>query len=100
MKNKVLLPCQLHLFASVRLACHSLTHSVRKCTVLFFFFFFAVNVDEWLKSANSLSPNDMEAGDISLLVLIHCAFVFQDFLRGTRAGTLVRALSSHQCGLG
>ena len=22
-----------------------------------------VNVDEWMKSANSLSPNDMEAGE-------------------------------------
>ena len=30
---------------------------------------FAVNVDEWLKSANSLSPNDMEAGKIFLLQL-------------------------------
>ena len=33
---------------------------------------FAVNVDEWMKSANSLSPNDMEAGEISsgLLLII------------------------------
>ena len=30
---------------------------------------FAVNVDEWLKSANSLSPNGIEAGKIFLLQL-------------------------------
>lgn len=27
------------------------------------FFSLSVNVDEWLKSANSLSPNDIEAGN-------------------------------------
>ena len=35
----------------------------------------AVNVDEWLKSANSLSPNDMEAGKIFSLQLL-CIYIF------------------------
>lgn len=29
-----------------------------------------VNVDEWMKSANSLSPNDMEAGEFFLDAII------------------------------
>ena len=32
-----------------------------------FYFFLLVNVDEWMKSANSLSPNDMEGGEFFLL---------------------------------
>ena len=30
---------------------------------LSFFFLSTVNVDEWMKSANSLSPNDMDTGE-------------------------------------
>ena len=37
---------------------------------------FVVNVDEWLKSANSLSPNDMEAGEIFVLLNIQSQFVW------------------------
>ena len=36
-----------------------------KCDVDIYVHILSVNVDEWLKSANSLSPNDMEAGELS-----------------------------------
>lgn len=32
-------------------------------SLIFFFFLSTVNVDEWMKSANSLSPNDMDTGE-------------------------------------
>ena len=36
---------------------------------------FVVNVDEWLKSANSLSPNDMEAGEIFVFNIIYIVLI-------------------------
>ena len=34
-----------------------------------------MNVDEWMKSANSLSPNDMEAGECFFCVDAFIAFI-------------------------
>lgn len=45
---------------------------VNSSPIMWYFYFVVlpVNVDEWMKSANSLSPNDMEAGEFFLDAII------------------------------